>query len=170
MPVQRHNLARFWLSHYFQIDAIISSKVRNAGGAGCFRASLPRGAPPARQQRGRTLGVGMAQGGEQNLRAERASAAGEPSASLARRDPRPWIRAPRPNAEAERREESTIRESSTMAVAAPKDALVVAPATKLRAPTRARPPHFQNPEDFVKQKSLCNDTRLWRSRIRIMEI
>ena len=41
------------------------------------------GAPPAQQQCGRTLGVGMPQGGEQLLRAERASAAGEPSASVA---------------------------------------------------------------------------------------
>ena len=117
--------------------------------------------------RGRMLGVGLAQGGEQRPRAERASAAGEPSASVASRDPQPWIRAPRPNDTAERREESTIRESSTMAVAPPKDALVVAPATELRAPTREPPPHFQNPEDFVKHKSLCNDTGLWRLSIRL---
>ena len=103
----------------------------------------------ARQQRGRTLGVGMPQGGEQRPRAERASAAGEPSASVARRDPRPWNRKPRLNTAAERREEKAIRESPTMPLAPPKDALVVAPATELRAPTRARPPHFQNPEDFV---------------------
>ena len=96
----------------------------------------------------------MAQGGEQRPRAEQASAAGEPSASVARKDPRPWIRAPRSNAAAEHCEENTIRESSTIAVAAPKEALVVAAATELRAPTRARPPHFQTPEDFVKQKSL----------------
>ena len=58
---------------------------------------------------------------------------------------------------AERRDESTIRERSTIAVARVQDALVVVPATELRAPTRARPPHFQNPEDFVEQKSLCNE-------------
>ena len=140
---------------------------RMLGPPAAFALLCRGGAPPARQQRGRTLGVGMAQGGEQRPRAERASAAGEPSASVARRDPRPWIRAPRPNAAAERREESTIRESSTMAVAPPKDALVVAPATELRAPTREPPPHFQNPEDFVKHKSLCNDTGLWRLSIRM---
>ena len=54
--------------------------------------------------------------------------------------------------------------------APPKDALVVAPATELRAPTRTRLPYFQNPTDFVKHKSLCNDTRSWHSRIRIMEM
>ena len=104
------------------------------------------GAPPARQQRGRTLGVGIVQDGEQRPRAERVSAAGELSASLARRDPRPWIQAPRPNAVAERRKEGTIKTSLIMAVAPPKDALVVAHAKELRAPTRARPPHLQNPE------------------------
>ncbi|KAJ1474071.1 hypothetical protein T484DRAFT_1971500 [Baffinella frigidus] len=135
-------------------DVIISGML---GPPDAFALLCHGGAPPARQKRGRTLGVGMTQGGEQRPRAERAAAAGEPSASVARRDPCPGPRAPRPNAAEKARSACTIRESSTMAVAPPKDALVVAPATELRAPTRARPPH---PEDFVKQKSLCNDTRL----------
>ena len=140
------------------------------GAPAAFALLCRGGAPPARQQRGRTLGVGLAQGGEQRPRAELASAAGEPSASVTRKDPLRWIRAPRPNAAAERRGESTIRESSQIAVAPPKDPLVVAPATELQAPTRARPQHFQDPEDFVKEKSLCNEARLWRSTIRIKEM
>jgi hypothetical protein len=39
----RHNPAGLWRRHNFQIDAMISSKVRNAVAAGCFRASLPPG-------------------------------------------------------------------------------------------------------------------------------
>ena len=127
-----------------QSTPCIPVKFAMLGPPAAFALLCRGGAPPARQKRGRTLGVGMAKGGEQRPRAERASAAGEPSASVARKDPRPWIRALRPNAAAERREESTIRESSTMAMAAPKDALVVAPATELRAPRHACPPRHEN--------------------------
>ncbi|KAJ1465387.1 hypothetical protein T484DRAFT_1922660 [Baffinella frigidus] len=59
-------------------DVIISGML---GPPDAFALLCRGGAPPARQKRGRTLGVGMAQGGEQRPRAERAAAAGEPSAS-----------------------------------------------------------------------------------------
>ena len=144
MQAGRHNSAGLWRRHNFQIDDNFQYSPECWNRRLLSRFSAAGGAPPARQQRGRTLGVSMSQGGDQRPRAERVSVTGEPSASVARRNPRPWIRAPRPNAAAERREESTIRQSSTVALAPPKDALVVAPATELRAPKQACPPRHEN--------------------------
>ncbi|KAJ1488234.1 hypothetical protein T484DRAFT_1887813 [Baffinella frigidus] len=72
-------------------DVIISGML---GPPDAFALLCRGGAPPARQKRGRTLGVGMAQGGEQRPRAERAAAAGEPSASEYRPARGDWARAP----------------------------------------------------------------------------